>query len=179
MIGLAEPMEFYKTFMEWYISQTQVQWYLEIGCQEGWTVRRVSECPSIVHIDAVDPDMHYSTPDPRIELHHMTSDEFFAKCEHLYNIIFVDGDHSEKQVRRDIDNAVKHLTNSGLLLLHDTYPPSKSYTSADACGTAYRAIEGLDEERRDLEVFTFPVTYGLTLIRQFVAPDEEWIKAAL
>ena len=85
--------------------------YLEIGC-------RSNQCFDSIVAESkigVDPE-HGGT-------HRTTSDAFFAQCgEQRFDLIFVDGDHSYDQVRRDLVNALRHLTVGGWLVLHDMFP---------------------------------------------------------
>jgi SAM-dependent methyltransferase len=52
-----------------------------------------------------------------------TSDDFFAQNEDEFDIIFIDGLHTEEQVSRDIANAYRCLATGGIILLHDCMPP--------------------------------------------------------
>ena len=54
----------------------------------------------------------------------MTSDEMFdiLPSDKKYDIIFVDGLHTEEQVGRDIINSFKHLNKGGIVVIHDCLP---------------------------------------------------------
>lgn len=47
------------------------------------------------------------------------SDNFFLKNTQTFDLIFVDGDHSSEQVKKDINNSWKILNNGGYLILDD------------------------------------------------------------
>ena len=49
----------------------------------------------------------------------MTSDNFFQNNNKIFDLIFIDGDHSSDQVLRDINNAWSILNNGGFLILDD------------------------------------------------------------
>lgn len=49
----------------------------------------------------------------------MTSDEFFKINSDKFDLIFVDGDHSAKQVYKDINNSWNILNKGGCLILDD------------------------------------------------------------
>src|SRR5258708_2964992 len=52
------------------------------------------------------------------------SDEFFERNrEESFDIIFIDGIHTEEQTLKDIRNAFDHLTECGVIVLHDCMPP--------------------------------------------------------
>jgi hypothetical protein len=61
-------------------------------------------------------------PEP-VSTFHGTSDAFFAANDETFDLIFVDGDHTEEQVSRDIANAYVCLAPGGVIVLHDCLPP--------------------------------------------------------
>ncbi len=54
----------------------------------------------------------------------MTSDEFFETipADKKYDIVFIDGLHTQEQVGRDIINTFKHLNEGGMVVVHDCIP---------------------------------------------------------
>lgn len=171
--------EFYRSFLEWY-ARWYKPTYLEIGCNRGETLWRIHDyCLSI---DAVDPEMYADWNDPNnierfpnIHYFNMNSNAFFSQHNKGkgYDLIFIDGDHSEFQVDRDITNSLLCLNDDGLIVLHDTYPPTLSHTDEAACGTAYKVRKTL-EENLLFQTYTFPVMFGVTLLSPtLVLP---WVK---
>lgn len=55
----------------------------------------------------------------------LTSDEFFEKTQYKYDIIFIDGLHTERQCGKDIINGLKHLNENGFIIVHDCLPVSE------------------------------------------------------
>ena len=49
------------------------------------------------------------------------SDDFFASNTQTFDAIFIDGDHSYEQVRKDTENALRVLKPGGILIWHDVY----------------------------------------------------------
>ena len=49
--------------------------------------------------------------------------QFFASNKDKFDIIFIDGTHTEEQVLIDIDNAFGCLEKNGVIILHDCLPP--------------------------------------------------------
>jgi hypothetical protein len=92
------------------ISDHRFENYLEIGCSNDDCFRAITA----KNKTGVDP-FHGGT-------HRMTSDEFFATNKQKFDIIFIDGLHQYEQVRKDMLNAVDHLTNNGVILVHDCLP---------------------------------------------------------
>ena len=54
----------------------------------------------------------------------MSSDSFFLQNKESFDCIFIDGLHHYNQVLKDIDNSLKILNSSGLILIHDCLPKS-------------------------------------------------------
>lgn len=54
----------------------------------------------------------------------MTSDDFFAQLpeDKKYDVVFIDGLHTEEQAGRDIVNSLNHLNNGGFIVVHDCLP---------------------------------------------------------
>jgi len=96
--------------------------YLEIGVLKGDNIRKVNA----PNKDGVDPgaERHIA---PEVN-YRMTSDAFFESIKNdnkkIYDIIFIDGLHHSDQVRKDIQNAIRHLTPGGFILMHDCNPIS-------------------------------------------------------
>jgi len=85
--------------------------YLEIGC-------RTNEC-----FDAVIARNKIGVDPERGGTHRSTSDQFFSECgDRKFDIIFIDGDHTYEQVRRDVINSLSHISIDGWIVLHDMFP---------------------------------------------------------
>jgi SAM-dependent methyltransferase len=100
--------------------------YLEIG------VRNPND-----NFNLINASEKYSV-DPGLEYHEnpvdfkMTSDDFFHNLQnnmllgknYKFDLIFIDGLHLSWQVEKDIENALKFLTDDGFIVLHDCNPPT-------------------------------------------------------
>ena len=86
--------------------------YLEIGCDQNLTFNGV-DLPTTQKV-GVDPVSGGT--------HRMTSDAFFAQSKARFDIIFIDGDHTYRQVRQDLMNAMACLEPGGCIVLHDLLP---------------------------------------------------------
>ena len=60
------------------------------------------------------------------EFHRMTSDEYFESLSPKvkFDLIFIDGLHTEEQVRKDVISSLKHLKKGGRIILDDALPNS-------------------------------------------------------
>jgi len=176
-LDAGQAFEFYRTFLEWYASWARPR-YLEIGCNRGENLWRLHEyCPELWGVDTEwfgDWGDHVGKF-PRINYYQGTSDEFFNIYYHLkWDLVFIDGCHDAEQVLKDITNSLACLNEHGLIVCHDTYPPSESHTGPMASGTAFQAICEVQARMSHMvQVYTFPVTFGVTLISRF--PVLSWL----
>lgn len=102
-----------------------------------------------------------------------TSDEFFENLKEdvKYDLIFIDGYHSEEQCDKDIQNALNHLSENGSVVVHDTCPYRKEsagerpvYTKGFTWnGDVYKSIYKL----RVMNIWhvTVGFDFGITVIK--------------
>jgi Methyltransferase domain len=70
------------------------------------------------------------------ELNNVTSDEFFANGNKAwadgprrgFDLVFIDGLHHADQVKRDFENSLRCLSDTGFILIHDVLPENESGT---------------------------------------------------
>lgn len=63
----------------------------------------------------------------RITTFYGSSDAFFAQNTKEYNFIFVDGDHEESAVTRDLNSSFNWLAPGGVIVAHDICHPGSRY----------------------------------------------------
>lgn len=151
--------------------------YLEIGLGTGESYLKV-QCR---HKESVDPyegtfDRNNSQDvsefvEKNLLTHKMTSDEFFetAGKDKKWDIIFIDGLHTEEQVDKDILNSLKHLNPGGKIVVHDCLPVTKEHQS-DASerpigtwnGTVWKSIPKLS--LMGINYFTVDTDTGCCII---------------
>ena len=133
--------------------------YLEIGYGNGYNFNRI-KCDIK---NACDPNKNpYFIGD---------SDAFFdAHKDNVFDIVFIDGLHHAEQVRKDIINSIKQLTENGAIVLHDSIPPSKSHQvvprkQTSWTGDVWKAVVGFKQSYPSVEVYTYRSDYGITVIK--------------
>lgn len=134
--------------------------YLEIGYGDGSCFHQI-KCDKKV---AIDPEIR-DTPGVMC----MTSDELFSGETWPVDIVFIDGDHTCGQVRKDINNASKVLSENGVILVHDIAPEEEAQAVVPRqqkvwTGDTYKAWEGFKAKYPDVETAEYPVQYGLGAI---------------
>lgn len=108
-----------------FIRERQYKNYLEIGVYTGQCIREVIAENKV----GVDPGSEGEVA-PEVT-HRMTSDEYFESIhgtDTKFDIIFIDGLHHSYQVDLDIHNALNHLVDNGIIVLHDCNPEKEEYT---------------------------------------------------
>lgn len=155
-----------------FIEKHNYKRYLEIGYYKGWSFDQV-KCQNKW---AVDPNpckfpeqekMLYGTTGV---INKMTSDDYFVMQTEgaVYDIIFIDGLHEASQVEKDINNALKHLSPGGTIVLHDCNPPKYEHTTTgiDGCwtGDTYKAFVKFRLQYPEYESFTVDTDWGCGVI---------------
>ena len=102
--------------------------YLEVGVSMGETFFELEPA----HAVAVDPFFQFDLDaarrnHPSAEFHQVTSDTYFSevvKRGDLFQVIYLDGLHTVQQTLRDMNNALHHLTQDGVIIVDDVVPNS-------------------------------------------------------
>ena len=152
--------------------------YLEIGVSSGECFKNITS--PIKH--SVDPGYEYSGVNPAT--YPFESDSFFNKLEanqldlppdFKWDIIFIDGLHLAPQVERDFLNSLNHLSENGVIVLHDCnpflYENNYRRTIEDNHGgywngTVWKTIYKLKTSRSDLNICTVNIDEGVGLIKR-------------
>lgn len=135
--------------------------YLEIGTQHG-------KCFDEIVIDykvCVDPKKVYANL-----THEMTSDQFFEQNKEKFDIIFVDGLHTEEQTTIDIHNSLKVLNDGGTIVVHDCLPHCEEFIQICWNGTVFRSIIDLRYNHPELNVVVVNEDCGCGIIRRRLPP---------
>lgn len=128
--------------INYFIKYRNYRTYLEIGVDDGINFMNV-DCSEKIGVDPSFAKLHTSA---RPYCVRMTSDEFFNNIpvDQLFDIIFIDGDHTYEQVVKDIANSKKHLSANGVIIMHDVYVFNEKQTvynnDSVYMGTTYQAF---------------------------------------
>lgn len=155
----------YKSYLEIGVGNPERNYFL-IECEE-------KECidPMYINEDTVFEDKFNAMENlGKCVSYKMTSDEAFEIMpeDKKYDLIFIDGDHSEEQSGRDLINAFKHITENGTIVMHDTNPEFEEDTiygdSVVWNGDAWKTVSKLREY--GVTFYTHPEDYGVTVIKR-------------
>jgi hypothetical protein len=132
--------------------------YLEIGVYDS---RFNFELINVELRHGVDPN------GVGIVTHKMTSDDFFLHNSNKYDIIFVDGLHTEAQVTKDINNALSCLNSDGLVVVHDCNVPEDHLQDPRFYGTVWKAwVKLMQILPPDIEMFVVDIDTGIGIIKE-------------
>lgn len=109
---------------------------LEIGTDSGGTASRIADARPDVQITCLDifagwphrsiahsPSNWRTNQRPNMHLWVGDVASYAAQCGVLFDVVLIDGDHTEAGVARDLVTAPELLTPTGLLLAHDYADP--------------------------------------------------------
>jgi hypothetical protein len=142
------------------IDQNDYKRYLEIGVAGGDNFTRINA--PIKH--GVDPSSPYAN-------YKMTSNDFFKQCNEVYDIIFIDGLHLEEQVTTDILNSLGHLSDGGVIVVHDCLPTCEAEQVREQphgrpwTGDVWKAFAKFRMTCTNLEMFVINADCGCGIIR--------------
>jgi len=158
------------TYINKIIETMELKNYLEIGLSHNPKAPYRLVSPNSVHKTSVD---YSETTEPD---YCMLSDVFFNKIQlgqtefdpnHKWDCIFIDGDHFAEQVYADLENAFNHLSDDGVIFMHDSLPWSYDMTIESSvsnreatCQDAWKVIEFCIKERSDMHICTIEEAGG-------------------
>jgi SAM-dependent methyltransferase len=93
--------------------------YLEIGVLFGDTFSKIN-AEYKVGVDIVFQNSLYLKNNEKYVI--MPSDNYFNINKDLFDLIFIDGDHTYNQSKNDLFNSLKILNNGGIIVLDDVFP---------------------------------------------------------
>jgi len=131
--------------------------YLEIGTQHGECFKQVNcEHKVCVDICKVFEQLTYE----------MSSDDYFKKFNDKFDIIFVDGLHTEEQTIKDIASSLVALNEGGTIVAHDCLPDTVEATASHFCGTSYMAPIWYRTSIANITVQVVDTDTGCAIIRR-------------
>ena len=146
------------------ITKNNYMSYLEIGVGKPYKNFDRIRCRQKT---AVDPYVKckYRTKRLRKMLYAMTSDDFFKLIpkNKKFDLIFIDGLHTEEQSTRDINNSLLHLSEKGIIVAHDVIDVAN-----ENCNNSevWKSIAFLRMTRKDLFVCVVDGDRGIGIIKR-------------
>lgn len=176
------------------IDALRARTYLEIGVADGSCFCSVT-APMKVGVDPIAPanavkvEMEF----PGVSYYAATSDDFFRTLAprvlaEEVDVVFIDGLHTSSQAYRDCSNALRYLSPSGVILLHDCLPANEaearvadSYQEAAGLngpswdgqwtGDVWKTIVALRANHTELETHVLSCDKGIGFVRRGKSGD--------
>lgn len=158
-------MTHHTEILNYLIEKYGLKSYCEIGTQDRTKNFNKINCEQKICVD----------PDPKAQADFVgTSDAFFWTLgtlktpEKSIDIFWIDGLHEAEQVKRDIINAKKYVSDHGFICLHDCNPPTEATAcyprglQREWCGNVYKTICQITSPK-----VTINNDYGITIIRGY------------
>jgi len=172
------------------INKTGACNYLEIGVARGDAFFRIRAKQKI----AVDPSFSFSNwrkikwtiknlSNISATYYKLDSNDFFehVHLSHSLDVVFIDGLHTYKQSLEDVNNSLNHLSERGVIILHDCSPPhqatafpAESHDQAASsnlpgwtgewCGDVWKTICHLRSFKKNLNVFVLDCDRGVGIV---------------
>ena len=143
--------------------------YVELGIRKGPTFNEVAPLAKVAHaIDTASKCLNFIKHNKNLKWHCKTSTEFLDNYSGPpFDLVFIDASHVHKDSLNDFKKSFELTREGGMLILHDTYPPDKKYTSIHFCGDTYKTAEYIRDNYLDrCETITLPFYFGLTVVRK-------------
>lgn len=143
--------------------------YLELGIRKGLCFNAVAPLSSEAYAVDIKDYYKYIKQNKNLIWNHMSTDEFLKNHDpkKKFDLVFIDANHSYKASLNDFELVFPLVNDNGVILLHDTYPPSKEFTRSDYCSEVYKTAEYIRNDfNRECEIVTLPVYYGISIVRK-------------
>lgn len=133
--------------------------YVELGLYEGETWNKVRpHSKKSFGVDIIDRGLPGT-------IFIQSTDQFFLHFKEKADMIFIDADHSYESAKRDFLNSLNILSDSGIILMHDTDPNDNKLFSSGYCGDSYKIVDLIENNMKDINILTLPIAEaGLSII---------------
>jgi len=142
--------------------------YLEIGIKKGNCFNQIAPlCKEAYAVDILDCNKLINHNKNLIWFHGKSQD-FLHKHnpKKKFDLVFIDGSHNHEDSLNDFKLVFNLMRENGIILLHDTYPPSERFTEKSFCFDTYKTAEYIRKNYPNYEFATLPFYYGISIFRK-------------
>ena len=142
---------------------------VEIGVGEGFSTRILFKHVKNAMVPFYTCDINSKISfDYEYHYHYLGSSFNFMKEFIAHpSVVFIDGDHSEEIVSKEVSFFLEKLVVGGVIFMHDTYSPDVKNLAPKRCSTSYKVRQYYEKQIEICDCFTWPYTAmncGLTMI---------------
>jgi len=150
--------------------------YLEVGVYRCSTINRVAKHASTAIGVDINQDALSHARGKNIETVHgdlNVARPSLEKYRGLIDLAFIDGDHRIESLRSDFELLSPYVSNSAAILIHDTWPGTREYSSDLYCSNSYLFPNEInDAVDRMWSAATLAAHPGLTMVtRRGILPS--------
>jgi Methyltransferase domain len=141
------------------------QTYAELGIYEGETFNKITAKRKFA-VDISESALNFIPKDESVIKILGTSEDLAQKLQKTgekIDLLFIDANHDSEAVQADFRLLEAHMSPSGVVCFHDTFPKDASFTSSKLCGDAYLAIPALQESYPEWHFITLPIHPGMSI----------------
>lgn len=156
------------------IAKINAKNYLEIGLGNAKNFTQII-CENKTSVDKYDENfrkntLKLQTLDGVEPTYLMSSDDFFKQNNQKFDLCFIDGQHDQDFVKRDLENCLNAINEGGYVLLHDLNPILRVHQKPVQpegmwLGDGWKHWVRLRSEREDLEMYVVDVETGIGVVK--------------
>jgi len=142
--------------------------YLELGVHKGCAFNKIAPIVggSAYAVDTNANTFPHIKHNKNLRWYCGKSEDFLANYDgEQLDFVFIDGDHKHEASLSDFTGVLPYVSNNGLIVLHDTYPPNLAFTRPGRCIDTYKTADYIRRNIDHVESVTLPFYYGLTIVR--------------
>lgn len=144
----------------------QLNNYLELGVQRGTTFNVVAPFARKAYAVDIDDNKSFISSHKNLIWYRGKTLDFLSQADlPKFDLVFIDADHTHEASLSDFKAVRRWLRTGSIVILHDTYPPTREWTHPSYCGQVYKTAEFIRENFKEFEMMTLPFYCGLTLTR--------------
>lgn len=143
--------------------------YLELGIRKGTCFNIVAPIAEEAYGIDIDDCYKHIKNNKNLVWHHGATTEFLTNHNKNkpFDLVFIDADHRHESSLKDFELVFPHVNDNGLILLHDAYPPDKTFLSFKYCGDTYKTADYIRRNYNKIcEIVTLPFYYGVAIVRK-------------
>jgi len=142
--------------------------YLELGIRGGYCFNSVAPfCKEAYAVD-IDNCYNFIKDNKNLFWFHGNTSDFLTNHDKnkMFDLVFIDADHSHEASLKDFKLVLPLVSDNGLILLHDTYPPDEIHLDPHLCNDTYKTAVYIKKNFIEYEIVTLPFYYGISIVRK-------------
>ena len=143
--------------------------YLELGIRQGNCFNEVAPLSTEAYAVDIKNSYKHIKRNKNLVWKHMKTEEFLKNhdAKRKFDLVFIDADHTHEGSLNDFKLVFPLVNDNGIILLHDSYPPSEEFAQPGYCWDSYKtAVYIRNNFNKECEIATLPFYYGISVVRK-------------